>query len=181
MELVQVIPFLLVRWLLFIWILKHEKPDFQTHNDGIPVMLLQAVFYGFCAIALVGVVCEVGQQFSNSFTELEVLIGQIHWYTYPYKVQRMLPMIIVNAQQPIAIKCFGSVYCERATFKQVGCKCIKCNFMTAKWIVLITGGQHCILVLHDAPWILQLKSYRENIQHNTARLIILHFFTYQLY
>lgn len=96
--------------------------------------LLQAIFYSVCAVNLVFVVCEVGQRFSNAFEELDVLISQTNWYLFPYKVQRMLPMIIVNAQQPIGIKCFGSVFCERGTFQQVWL----CNELRNEPYVLLT-------------------------------------------
>lgn len=83
-------------------------------------MLLEAVFFSFWAIALVFVVCELGQRFSNAFNQFDVTLNETgFWYLYPPKVQRMFPMIIVNAQQPIAFKCFGSILCERDTFKRV--------------------------------------------------------------
>ena len=82
-------------------------------------MLLLAVFCGFWAVALVFVVCELGQRFSNAFNELDRSISQIDWYLYPYKVQRMLPMIMIYAQRPITLKCLGGLECGRETFERV--------------------------------------------------------------
>lgn len=82
-------------------------------------MLIEAIFFAFCAIALVLVVCELGQRFSNAFQEFDLVINQLEWYSYPLIVQRMFPTLLINAHDPIVIKCFGSILCERDTFKRV--------------------------------------------------------------
>lgn len=85
-------------------------------------MLVEAIFFSFWAITLIGVVCELGQRFSNAFQGFDITVNQLEWYTYPLIVQRMLPIILMNAHDPIVIKCFGGILCERDTFKRVRSK-----------------------------------------------------------
>jgi hypothetical protein len=45
------------------------------------------------------------------------MIDQFKWYLFPSEIQRMLPLILNFAQQPIEIKCFGNMKNDRDTFK----------------------------------------------------------------
>lgn len=47
------------------------------------------------------------------------MINQFDWYLMPADIQRMLPIIVNFAQQPVYIVCFGSAACDRDTFKYV--------------------------------------------------------------
>lgn len=46
---------------------------------------------------------ELGQRFSNSFIEIDDAIGQLDWYLFPIGIQRLLPITIMNVQQPVVI------------------------------------------------------------------------------
>lgn len=72
-----------------------------------------------CAFGFVLFVCEIGQRFSVQFDDVMLVIDQFDWNTFPINVQRMLPIIMLNAQEPVELECFGSVMCSRATFKGV--------------------------------------------------------------
>lgn len=82
-------------------------------------MLWESIFCGFWAFLLVFFANETGQRFSDVFGELQDVIHQLCWYSFPIKLQRILPVIIANAQQPIAIQFFGSTVCSRDQFKRV--------------------------------------------------------------
>lgn len=82
-------------------------------------MLFEAIFCGFWATALVFVVCEFGQRFSNAFDHFDHVLVQLEWYLLPVEIQKTLTIIIINAQQPIEISCFGNIVCGRETFKKV--------------------------------------------------------------
>lgn len=71
------------------------------------------------AFGLVLACCELGEQFSAEFDDINVVIDRFKWYSFPIEVQRMLPYIILIAQQPVAIECFGKVLCLRSTYKSV--------------------------------------------------------------
>ena len=63
--------------------------------------------------------CEFAQRGCNGLNKINDVIDQFDWYLFPHKINRILPMIIIIAQQKIAIKCFGSISCDRDTFKKV--------------------------------------------------------------
>lgn len=47
------------------------------------------------------------------------MIEGLDWYRFPIKLQKMLPIILIDAQQLVALDCFGSITCSREVFKQV--------------------------------------------------------------
>lgn len=63
--------------------------------------------------------CELGQRINLAFDECNEIINQFKWYLFPVKIQRMLPIILHYNQQPVDIKVFGSIACDRETFKYV--------------------------------------------------------------
>lgn len=63
--------------------------------------------------------CEIGQRFTNSFEDIDNKVDQFSWNLFPIKIQRMLPTLMINLQQPFEIMCFGSTACIRETFKKV--------------------------------------------------------------
>lgn len=47
------------------------------------------------------------------------MIDALDWYIFPIEMQKMLPTILIEAQQLVALECFGSILCSREVFKQV--------------------------------------------------------------
>lgn len=68
---------------------------------------------------MVFVCCELCQRMSDKYDEIDDTFGQFCWYRFPDEMKRMLPMVILFIQQPIVIECFGSIACNRETFKNV--------------------------------------------------------------
>lgn len=62
---------------------------------------------------------QKGQRLSDGLSRIEESIDQLNWYLYPLDVKRMLPMITVNSQKLVVVKCFGNISCSRETFKKV--------------------------------------------------------------
>lgn len=89
------------------------------HNGHITVLLVPLVD-GIIGVATVFISCELGQRMSDSFDKINFTIDQLDWYLFPIKIQRMLPMIIEIAQEPVELECFGSIACIREVFKNVG-------------------------------------------------------------
>lgn len=81
----------------------------------ITVMILETVS-GF---GLVGFSCEIGQRLTAEFDDIGETIDKLKWYKLPIECQRLLPTIMITAQQELAIECFGSIRCVRASFKSV--------------------------------------------------------------
>lgn len=51
--------------------------------------------------------------------ELYDSLVQFDWYLFPIEVQKVLPICFLSVQEPVEIKCFGSIACTRETFKKV--------------------------------------------------------------
>lgn len=93
---------------------------FQSNHDTELFVLFVFSFEVFYAFLWVFISCELGERFCNSIDEICDVIERLNWYSFSIEVQRMLPFIIIIAQQPVALEVFGSVLCQRETFKKVG-------------------------------------------------------------
>lgn len=82
-----------------------------------PLLLL--ILCGIFALALVFIVCELGQRMTNAFDKINSSINNLNWCLLPMNMKRMLPLIIANAQQPVTLECFGEIACTREVFKNV--------------------------------------------------------------
>lgn len=76
-------------------------------------------FEAIYSFGLLYLACDLGQRVKIEFNECKEMIEQFKWYSFPLKIQRMLPLILNFAQQPVEVKCFGSMPCDRKTFKRV--------------------------------------------------------------
>lgn len=63
-------------------------------------------------------ICEIGERVSGAFVEICDVFDELNWYMLPIEIQRILPTILINAQQPVTLICFGSITCARDTFKR---------------------------------------------------------------
>lgn len=82
-------------------------------------VFLNATIDGILGLILVFIASELGQRMGDAFEEIDFTIGQFNWYLFPVKIKRMLPMIILDANQPVVLECFGSIACTREVFKNV--------------------------------------------------------------
>ena len=71
------------------------------------------------AFGAVFISCELCQKVSDGCEEFNDQIGQFKWYSFPIGIKRILPIIMIHTQQPTVFECFGSIICNRDTFKQV--------------------------------------------------------------
>ena len=86
---------------------------------------------------------------SIEFDDINDLINQFDWYSFPLKMQQMLPFILANAQQPVGFECFGSFACNRELFRKV--KFYKTWNAKLKKLILwmlgfFSGNQHNIFI-----------------------------------
>lgn len=79
------------------------------------VLFIEALY----AFGLVFTVCELCQNVSDIFNEIDVVINEFDWLSFPIEIQRLLPIVIITEQQPIDFKFFGSITSSRESFKQV--------------------------------------------------------------
>lgn len=64
--------------------------------------------------------CELGERICSEYDDINNLVSQYDWHLFPHEIQRLLPMIMANAQEEVGVKWFGSYLCNRLTFKVVG-------------------------------------------------------------
>lgn len=70
-------------------------------------------------VPMVFICCELGERLTMAYAKLEFQIEQFDWYAFPIEAQRLLPILMLNAQQPIALQCFGCISTNREAFKKV--------------------------------------------------------------
>lgn len=88
----------------------------ETIDWSVMGPLMAGLFHSF---ALVFVFTECGEHLKSRLDEHNDAITECVWYTFPLKVQRMMPTIFLAVQNPMAISAYGGVPCERTTFKAV--------------------------------------------------------------
>lgn len=94
----------------------------QHENENNTVMLLATLFQAICAFAAIFLNCELGERTMEAFEGIVELSTQLDWYLFPLEIKQILPMALVNVQQPIEFACFGSrISCSRESFKKVRC------------------------------------------------------------
>ena len=63
--------------------------------------------------------CELGHWIAKAYEQIDYEIGQFDWYSFPVNMLRMLPTLIIGAQQPVGINVLGIISCSREDFKKV--------------------------------------------------------------
>lgn len=86
------------------------------------IFLIADLSWSFGAVF---VSCELCQQAVGAYYGISDDVGSVNWYLWPLKTKKKLPLIILNAQQTIEIRCFGGIACVRETFKVVSTGNIK--------------------------------------------------------
>lgn len=84
-----------------------------------PTELLYAFTLIFWAIIPIFVFCELGINVTDRFNRIPDQIYDSEWYTFPMDIQRILPTVMVAAQQPLVLQGFANLKCTRESFKKV--------------------------------------------------------------
>ena len=61
----------------------------------------------------------MGGRINRAFGEIEDEMYQMDWHLFPMKLQKMVPIILINAQQPVEFMGFGNFPANRETMKRV--------------------------------------------------------------
>lgn len=83
------------------------------------MMVWNSIFYGGWVLGLVFISCEIGQQLTNLFEDINDRFDRLNWYLFPLKVQQLLPVVMINIQEPIVFQCFGMINGSRDQFQKV--------------------------------------------------------------
>lgn len=89
----------------------------QKANNSILVVL--SIVQTIWSSGLAFIPCELGERVTGAFLEICDGISVLDWYAFPIEIQKTLPIIMINAQEPVALECFGSISCGRDIFKAV--------------------------------------------------------------
>lgn len=77
-------------------------------------MSLFALFFWSFALFLIS--CEIGERAINECNKIEYEIYEFDWYTFPIEIRKILPTLILVAQEKCVVKLFGSNAVCRNTF-----------------------------------------------------------------
>lgn len=72
-----------------------------------------------CSFALMFIICEVFGKINHGFETISHAMDQSRWYLFPRQIQKILPIVLINAQQIVDFNCFRDTPCNRETFKKV--------------------------------------------------------------
>lgn len=96
------------------WIQFQEQ---RNVNDSAGILLTFAFL--FASYVCIFVLCEFGERVMAVFEEVSIAIDQLRFYLFPIDTQKMLPTVLVVAQDGVKLSMFGSIDCNRRTFKEV--------------------------------------------------------------
>lgn len=65
----------------------------------------------------ISVICDFGEKFGTAFGKIQ--LDQINWYLLPCDTQKILLTILIVTQKPVELNIFGSISCNRITYKKV--------------------------------------------------------------
>lgn len=88
----------------------------QNWQSPVVWISLSKVFWSFVQIFFF---CYYGEQLTNGFFELKRAIYECDWYRLPLEMQKMIPIIGINIQQPVYLEGLAHTYCTLETFKGV--------------------------------------------------------------
>lgn len=109
---------LVIKWRFFLFCVFYST----LQKEGNLVLLLMSLSLLWWALILTYLPCEFGERLSNGMVEINDCIDQFNWYLFSLEIRKILPMILLSVQQPVEIRFFGSIACNRDSFKKVSFK-----------------------------------------------------------
>ena len=81
--------------------------------------LCRTLFLTFWSVAFIFFFCEFGERVTYQFEMFNHELDLCNWYLYPIEMQRMLIIVVANAQQSMFVRGYGNLACVRDAFKRV--------------------------------------------------------------
>lgn len=81
--------------------------------------MIKPIFSAFWSFALLFMICEFGQMLTDHFDELNEAVDECDWFLFPREIQKILPIIIHNAQRSVVLQTFENTSCSRESFNRV--------------------------------------------------------------
>lgn len=98
-------------------------------KENIPFWLAIGFLQTEWSIGLASLPSELGQRITDAFDNIDEVLNELDWYLLPIDTKKILPLILINTQDIVALKCFGSILCGREAFKNVS----KCDLKYQKF------------------------------------------------
>lgn len=89
------------------------------HNASMSLELIKPFFMVSWSFLPVFLFSEFGEMLSEQFALFNDVLNQCKWYQLPLPMQRMLMIVMANAQRTTKILGFGNLFCRRIAFKKV--------------------------------------------------------------
>lgn len=91
---------------------------FQKQNE-FDIVALIAIVEVFFAFVTTFSVCELCQRMTDKFSHVNDALCNIDWYLLPKEMQKMLPIVIMFAQEPFNFEIFGTISSNCELFEKV--------------------------------------------------------------
>lgn len=86
------------------------------------IEMSMVMFLQLWSLLQIFIACALGEMIKNQFETFNDELNQcINWYALPIELQKLLVIVLANAQRETAIRGFGNIFCTRTTFKKVEC------------------------------------------------------------
>lgn len=91
----------------------------QSKDNGNLIEIYRPAFVVFWSFVVIFIDCECGEQLTHQFNQFDGEYGQCKFYYFPVDLQRMFLMLMLDTQQAMHIRGYGSIVCTRDAFKEV--------------------------------------------------------------
>ncbi|XP_031636515.1 odorant receptor coreceptor-like [Contarinia nasturtii] len=88
-------------------------------NNGKMMDILFASTMIFWAFIQMFYICDLGENVTTYFSQIEDKIYSCDWYLFPMKIQKLLPIVLMSGEKPVIIQGFANLKCTRDAFKKV--------------------------------------------------------------
>lgn len=102
------------------------------------IELTMALILQFWSLLMIFFFCILGEMVTNQFEMFNDELNQCNWYVLPLELQKIMIIVMVNAQRETVIRGFGNILCTRQTFKKV-----ERFFLSTKSILFVTFIYFC--------------------------------------
>lgn len=92
------------------------------HDASDDTMIIAFGLELFWTYAIAFATCECGHRVEDAFDAINNEIVQLNWLRFSINIKRILPIFIIDVQQPVQLDVFGSFSCGRVEFKKVSIK-----------------------------------------------------------
>lgn len=91
----------------------------KSDHDANSIELVKIVSQLFWSIVFIFLICENCGQVTLKFEMINDTLCQCNWYLFSNEMQKMLVIVMINAQEPTMIHGFFETPCTRESFKKV--------------------------------------------------------------